>query len=135
MPEFICSMYLEYEPVPPTFSVTASRLFDQVWPRSSVPFWQNMRVVAPSTDAMLEKLRQEFVENLSRQSPVPDKSAWTVEPPLQADIWWIGNNNHTRASIVEYRAQGVEKQWTMDYGAASPTPIIVRAEWVEIRTL
>jgi len=133
---FTCNMWLSYEPVEPQFSEAASEAFDRIWPRSSEGVWQGMQVDAPNVEAMLDKLRNEFVANIAQLSPVPDKSAWTVFPPLQAGLWHIGpKGQHERHTTIEYNEGGVDKQWLMDYGGAAPTPVLVYAGWKEIRQL
>jgi hypothetical protein len=133
--KFQCSMWLDYDPVEAQFAAAASQLFDQIWPRSSETVWEDMEVTAADVEEVLQKLRDEFITNLAQLSPTPDKSGWDIQAPLQDHIWWIGTKGHESSSAVEYDEGGVTKQWTMDYGGASPTPIRVYASWKEIRQL
>jgi hypothetical protein len=134
--EYLCTMWLTFDPVDPEFAVAASRVFDTIWPRSSESFWRDMHVNAPNEEGMLQKLRDDFVLNLTQLSPIPNKSGWIIQQPLQEEIWWIGSKGvHERSSIIEYTEAGVPHQWTMDYDGPSPTPIRVHAEWQEVRQL
>lgn len=128
-------MWLGYEPVDSEYVVQASQAFGVIWPRSSEAFWQDVHVKATDITGMIAKLRDDFVANIAQLSPEPNKSGWSVLPPLQSDIWVIGHKGHTCQSTVEYEESGATHQWTMDYGGPSSTAIIVHAEWQEVRQL
>jgi hypothetical protein len=135
----VVTMSLSFE-VPQAHFAAAQAAFAESWPASSAAQWCNMDVSASSDADFLNKLNIEFVTNLKSLSPVPVKSAWTLDPPFSAASGWrVGSGGlHEMSNTITYEEGGMlGRQWylTYNYNGLHNAYVRVIASWSPYKSL